>query len=402
MENVESNIQIDMLGEFSIRIGNHVITQGKGRIKQVWTLIEYLIANRKKDVSIDKIIEVLWPEDTCGDPLNALKNLVYRARELLKDLTGDAATEYITFARNTYAWNNSLQCDVDVEQFEACWKEASNKGKPPNERIQKCLEALRYYKGEFLPKSSVAYWVVSANAHYSTIYNECVIMACELLMDEKQFDEIITICETALAYSLFEERIHKMLLCAYIATNKYGKALSHYNYVNDLFQKEFGVNVSDSFSDIYKQIKNNFTNTELDLPTIKNDLKEALNQEGAFFCDYDVFKNLYHVQARSVLRTGQSIFLVLFTLSPRDGNTERNEDKMSALHLLKSSIISSLRKGDIVSAYSAMQFIAMLPIANYEGAQKVVNRIQKSFQIRYQKNDVQILTKITPIDSSST
>ncbi|HEX3038230.1 MAG TPA: BTAD domain-containing putative transcriptional regulator [Oscillospiraceae bacterium] len=399
MQNAENNIQIDMLGEFSIRIGDHVITQDKGRIKQVWILIEYLIANRTKDVSVDKIIEVLWPEDECGDPLNALKNLVYRARKLLTGFLGDNSIEYITFSRNTYAWNSSLPCKIDAEQFETSFKEASNKTLPPNERIQKYLEALSYYKGEFLPKSSSAYWVISANAHYSTIYNECAITVCDLLMDEKRFDEIVAICENALTYSLFEERIHKMLLYAYIATHKYDKALVHYNYVNSLFQKEFGVSVADSFSDIYKKITNSFASTKLDLTAIKNDLNETKHQDGAFYCDYDVFKELYRVQARSVIRTGQPIFLVLFTISPCHGNTAENENSMPALNVLKTSIIGSLRKGDIVSTYSAMQFIVMLPIVDYESAQKVANRIQKAFQIKYQKNDVQIQVKINPIDS---
>lgn len=401
MQKKDSVIYVNMLGEFSIRFGNRIITQNKGRTKQVWMLIEYLIANRKKDVSIDKIIEVLWPEDDCSDPLNALKNLVYRARKLLKGLSG-GDIEYITFNRNTYAWNNSLQCEIDTEQLEALWKDASNENMSVQERIQKYLDAIRYYKGEFLPKSSVMSWVVSANANYSTVYNECVIKVCALLMTENRFDDIILICENALNYSLFEEEIHKALLRAYTAAHKYEKALAHYNYVDDLFLKEFSVGVSESFVDIYRQIKGRMASTELDLTVIKNDLGEAGNKEGAFYCDYDVFKDLYKVQARSISRTGQQVFIVLFTVCDREGNLINREEKEAALEILKNSIVGSLRKGDIVSAYSGLQFIAMLPLITYENAQMVGKRIQKTFQMHYSKNDVQILTKINPIDSGDT
>ena len=76
-----------MLGEFSITMNGHQLTNLKGRTKRVWMLIEYLLANRHKDISIQKLSEILWEEDKCSDPLNALKNLVYRARQLLKSIS---------------------------------------------------------------------------------------------------------------------------------------------------------------------------------------------------------------------------------------------------------------------------------------------------------------------------
>ncbi len=402
MQTKENRIQVNMLGEFSIHIGNRFLTQDQGRTKRIWLLIEYLIANRKKEVSIDKMIEVFWPDDECKDPLNALKNLVYRARKLLKELSGEVDTEFILFAGNTYSWNNNLPCDVDTEQMEANWKEASNLSLSADERISSYSRALSLYKGEFLPKSSSENWVISANAHYSTIYNECVITVCDLLIKKERFEDVITICENAMNYSLFEEGIHESLLYAYMALHKYDKALAHYRYADNLFQNELGVQVSDSFAGIYKQIKNNLTSTELDLSAIKQDLNEACKASGAFFCDYDVFKELYRVQSRSILRTGQQVYIVLFTLSGCDGSLADEGGKKPALEILRSSILGSLRKGDVVSSYSPLQFIVMLPFITYENAQMVANRIQKAFRTSYQKNDVQILTKINPVDSGDT
>ncbi len=82
VEILRPTIEIQMLGEFAITINGNTITNLKGRTKRVWMLIEYLIANRHSDISIEKLIDVLWGEDECGDPVNALKNLVYRARTL--------------------------------------------------------------------------------------------------------------------------------------------------------------------------------------------------------------------------------------------------------------------------------------------------------------------------------
>lgn len=395
-----SFVQVKMLGEFSIWFAGRQITQNKGRVNRVWLLIEYLIANRKKDISTDRMIEALWNDDECGNPLNALKNLVYRARELLKELLpDDSHTEFIIFARNTYAWNNSLPCKIDTEQLEACWKDASNTNRSLEERIKKYMEALNIYKGEFLPKSSFYDWVISANVHYSTIYNECVIHVCNLMMGDHRFGDIIKVCENALTYSVYEEEIHKILLYAYINTNQFNKALKHYNYVSNLIYKEFGIDISSSFADIFKQIKGSLTNIELDLSVIKNDLKEACEERGAFYCDYDVFKSFYRVKVRSVCRTSQSVYLALFTLSDHSGHVSDSETNKTAREILKAAIISSLRKGDVVSSYSSMQFIVMLPMINFENVETVVNRIKTSFLSYYRKDDIQIMTKISPVES---
>ncbi len=50
---------IKMFGEFSIQYGSHIVTDDIGRVKKVWMLIEYLIANREKSISQEKLIEVL-------------------------------------------------------------------------------------------------------------------------------------------------------------------------------------------------------------------------------------------------------------------------------------------------------------------------------------------------------
>lgn len=392
-------IEITMLGEFSITVNGVQLTNLKGRTKRVWMLIEYLIANRKKDISLDQLVEVLWEEDECGDPLNALKNLIYRARSLLREIAHTGNAEFIKFERNTYAWNNGFDCTVDTEQLVEYHRQASDRSKTDEERIELFKKAIALYKGEFLPKTSYSTWVISAAAYYSTLYSECVMKVCSLLIEHQRFDEIIQICESALTYTPFEEPVHKMLLYAFISTGQRNRALDHYNHVIDLFYRELGVDITDSMRPLYKQLINSIDHIEIDLSVIKNDLKEAAAANGAYFCDYDVFKSLYRVQARTILRTGQSIFIVLFTLTDPDGAIPEPEVTALAVMRLKDAILSSLRKGDTVASYSATQFIVMLPLISYENAQIVTERVLQKFRFEYRKSNVKITTRINAVDS---
>ncbi|WP_312695500.1 BTAD domain-containing putative transcriptional regulator [Caproiciproducens sp.] len=396
----QEQIQVNMLGEFSITINGNQLTNLKGRTKRVWMLIEYLIANRHKDISTEKLIEVLWPDDKCNDPLNALKNLVYRARELLKDLSGNDKAEYIQYIRNTYSWNNSYSCVIDTEQFAEFYRQGSDISKTQEERVEAFKSALSLYCGEFLPKSTYSNWVISAGAYYANLYNECVLRCCGLLIDLRRFSEVTQICEVALTYAPLEESIHKMLLFGYLSTGQRNKALDHYNYVIDLFYKELGVDISESMRALYKQLVNSMNNVEMDLSVIKNDLKEASSVEGAYYCDYDVFKSIYRVQARSVMRTGISVFIVLFTISDLEGGFPKPKVAKLAAERLKATIMDSLRKGDTVASYSSTQFIVMLPLISYENAEMVADRILQKFHFRYRRDNVKISTRINALDSA--
>ena len=393
-------IQVNMLGEFSITINGNQFTNLKGRTKRVWMLIEYLIANRKKDVSMETLIEAFEGTNESVNPLNALKNLVYRARELLKDISHDDQAEFILFIRNTYTWNNDYPCIVDTEQLVDCWKLVNNSSQPDEIRIQACKEALVLYHGEFLPKSSYSTWVVSAAAYFATLYNECILNGCSILFMKQRFQEVIYLCESALICSPLEESFHKMLLYAYLGTDQRSKALSHYNDTIKLFDKELGVDISELLHPIYKQLVNSINRIEFDLDIINNDLKESYGMKGAYYCDYESFKDIYRIQARLMSRTGNSIFIVLFTLI--DLNDETPEPKVAKLASgkLKEAILSSLRKGDTVAAYSSSQFIVMLPLVNSDNVKMATNRIVQKFQSLYCKNNVKLTTRINELDAA--
>ncbi len=399
--NSDTKIEVNMLGEFSITINGKQLTNLKGRTKRVWMLIEYLLANRKKDISLEKLVEVLWEEGECGDPLNALKNLVYRARTVLKDLSQSENIEFIKFERNTYAWNNNLDCTIDTEQLLEFHNQAADGSRPDEERIELYKKAIALYRGDFLPKSSYSTWVISATVYYSSLFTECVLKGCNLLIDHRRFEEVIQICESALAYAPLEESIHKVLLYAYISTGLRNKALAHYNHVIDMFYKELAVDISDSMRPLYKQLINSINHIEIDLSVIKNDLKEAFIANGAYFCDYDVFKSIYRVEARTILRTGHSIFIVLFTLTDPQGAIPEPEVAKLAVGRLQGAILSSLRKGDTFASYSATQFIVMLPLITYENAEIVTNRILQKFRFEYRKNNVLVTTKINAVDAQN-
>lgn len=392
-------IFIKMLGRFSIQRGEYILTQTSGRTKQVWLLIEYLIANRKTHTTVENLIEVLWSDThSCTDPMNALKNLVYRARDLLKKELHDSETNFIIYSQGAYLWNPQLECMVDVEEMEHLILQAATPTMARSQQIRLYQNALQYYCGDFLPNSSYAGWVITRRSNLANAYLNCIRELCGFYEKSQEYTEIISLCETAITLIPFEESVHKTLTYAYISTGQNNKALRHYHYVTELFYRELGVDISSSLRELYRQITKSINQAELDLSVIKEDLQEAQTENGAYYCDYEIFKNLYRIHARCLKRTGQSIFVALMSLMDSEGSILKGTQAVPAVNLFKEVILRNLRKGDTVSAYSSAQFIIMLPLINYENAEMVMQRIIRRFENSYKKKDLKIIYMLRPVE----
>lgn len=390
--------EVKMFGGFSICKGNVVVSKDQSRTKKVWVLLEYLIANRHSEISQEKLIDLLWGEEECDAPLNALKNLIYRCRKTLSVLDPEQKDNFIIFERNTYAWNNDIPMKVDIEQFDEDYHLAVRTATSEEERMRYFLEAISLYQGEFLPKSSYSSWVISKNAYYAGLYNECILRVAPLLSKDGNYEQIMRICEHAVELYPFEEQIHKLLIEAYLKEKQPGKALRHYQYTLDLFYKELNVDLTESFKDLYTEISSGVNRIEHDLNIIKQDLRETEQLNGAFLCNYDVFKSLYRLQARSMLRTGHSVYVALFTLNNQFGDTPAEKILQQIMPVLQKCVVDGLRKGDIVSKYSSAQYVVILPLTNFENGEKVLKRILNKFKLMYHGKEAVLSTRLKVID----
>ncbi len=373
--------RVQMLGGFSINCGEDMLSDTAGRMQQVWNLIEYLIVYRHKGVPQSRLIDMLWPDESSDNPANALKNLAYRARTLLCKSLPNEKEPFILFRRNSYAWNESLPCEVDIEILESAWR-AANASLSELDKLDGYLAAVDIYQGDFLPKSLMEEWTISLRTYYSSIYIDCVTRAFDLLLDHDRATEAIQMCEKAVALEKFTEKMHELLIRAYMAAGDHASALKHYYYVVDLFYSEMGIKVSNQITNLYNEITKSINSIESDLEMIEEQLHEVEATPGAYYCPYEIFKNIYRIQSRFMLRSGQSFMVALISVSDKDGNPPVTAVVTEAMEELKNALTSSLRKSDIVSRFSPTQYVMLLGALTYENGQMVISRIFERFKKR--------------------
>jgi DNA-binding SARP family transcriptional activator len=391
-------IRVNMLGGYRSVIGDKVFCDNATRTGQVWNLLEYLIVFRHKTISHGELIQSLWPESDNEDPANALKNLIYRIRSVFIQAGVPFGKDMIISKRGSYCWNNDLPCVVDVEEFERLSREAAEKKRPAEERIDRYLQAIALYKSEFLPGSCYEEWVVPLSDYYRTIYFKCVHSVLELLTEAGRYAEAQAICEKALIIDQFEEQVHKYLLYALARQGSHNKAMAHYNYVLELFYNELGVNPSDSMKNLYREIVKTVNNVEIDLNMIKRELNESENITGAYYCEYEVFKDMYRVEARAAARTEQSIFVGLLTLTDSRGDAPDRQMLNKGMERLLQLTVKSLRKGDVIARYSPTQYVVMFPTRAYEHGRLVMDRLSLRFRADSGLKSLDVHTNFLPVD----
>ena len=112
-------LQIRMLGEFSIQLGDRKISDNDNRTRKIWILLACLICQRGRAVPVRKLIELLWGEEPASsNPENALRITFHRARSLLNQLWPTAGRDLILHKEAGYTWNGEIPMELDYEVFE--------------------------------------------------------------------------------------------------------------------------------------------------------------------------------------------------------------------------------------------------------------------------------------------
>ena len=137
---------------------------------------------------------------------------------------------------------------------------------------------------------------------------------------------------------------------------------------------------------------------ETDLGVIMGDLKEAASRPGAFVCEYGFFKEAYRLEARRALRSGACVHLCLITVSLPDGGVPPLKVLSATMDQLQEVLVRNLRRGDVVSKFSGAQFVILLPAANFEDSNMVMDRVVNAFYQQHRRNFLKLTVRVREIE----
>lgn len=373
-------LNVQMFGNFQMRNEEGVLTAENIHSEMLTRLLTYMLCHRDKSVTVQELVDLLWPEDESDNPAGALKNLMYRLRNLLKKTWG--SYDFIITGRGAYQWNSQIPLKVDVEEFEQYCRNMTSENEV-EEQIRKGKEAIELYQGTFLPELSAEYWAISMATYYNSMYLATMKKLAELMEQEQRYEELESLCRKELRFEPIDEEIHCYLMRALIAENKQQAAAEHYKKTVKYLYDTLGVRPSQEMQDIYEEMQKRQHNHESNIDIIQEELKEKGTATGAFLCEYGVFRKIYALESRSSSRMGISIHLTLMSMyldSKLSSDEEEYKRYLSeGMDELGKTLVGGLRSSDVICRYSANQFLIMLPACQYEDAKMVVNRLKNRF-----------------------
>lgn len=377
VENRLPLLRVQLFGKERVAYGDIPILGGKNSITKAMKLLLILLYNGKEGIARNKLLEDLYGRESLADVANNLRVTVHRLKKMLLE-AGLPEHEYVVVQGGVYYWDSPMETEIDVEIFKNLIARAK-KETDEKKKVELLSEACRLYGGEFLQKLSGDEWVLIESVQCKKLYTFALQELCEILMEQREFDEVLRLLEPACEMYPFDEWQSVKIDC-YIAMNRHKDALLEYEATAKMLFEELGVSPSERMLEQFEEMSEHISNRPQVISEIKVNLTENPEGIGAFFCNFPGFRDAYRVIRRGMERNGQSVFLVVFTLTDAKGHPMEGGEKLDEMSdKLRDAIQYSLRTSDSFTKYNRSQFLVMLVGTNEENCQIAINRICTNF-----------------------
>ena len=390
-------LQVQMLGQFTLRYGDRTISDSDDRSRRVWSLLAYMLYNHGRSFAQEELIHLYWSNsEKSADPGNALKSIFHRIRTALDKLQPGLGRLLIRRKAGRYFWNNVMPLSLDIEDFEAHFHAAEAAG-DDDVRLAEYQAALALYAGDPLPRMTDEIWTIPIVAYYHSLYTRAAAGAIELLEKQERTVEAVALCRRAIHIEPYQEDLYEHLMRGLLRTGDMKGAMSVYEEMSEQLFAHFGVMPSETLRTLYRQATRTVNDRTLTMDEVCSQLAEPAPHGGAMVCEYDFFKILYRSEVRSIARNGHSANICLLSVSGKDGEMLARRSLDPAMNNLQVLVQNNLRRGDAIARCSISQYIILLPQANYENSRMVADRLVSAFYRRYPHSPARLRYTVQPL-----
>lgn len=390
-------LQVQMLGQFTLRYGDRTISDSDDRSRRVWSLLAYMLYNHGRSFAQEELIRLYWSNsEKSADPGNALKSIFHRIRTALDKLQPGLGRLLIRRKAGRYFWNDAMPLSLDIEDFEAHFHAAEAAG-DDDVRLAEYQAALALYAGDPLPRMTDEIWTIPIVAYYHSLYTRAAAGAIELLEKQERTAEAVALCRRAIHIEPYQEDLYEHLMRGLLRTGDMKGAMSVYEEMSEQLFAHFGVMPSETLRTLYRQATRTVNDRTLTMDEVCSQLAEPAPHGGAMVCEYDFFKILYRAEARSIARNGHSANICLLSVSGKDGEMLARRSLDPAMNNLQVLVQNNLRRGDVIARCSISQYIILLPQANYENSRMVADRLVSAFYRRYPHSPARLRYTVQPL-----
>ena len=386
-------IGITTFGELTFIHGCEVFRVDGYLTKNVRYLLEVLIYYRMTPLSKNQIIDLLWSGS--HNPESALKFTVHRLRQALKDIPIFEETPLVITTKHGYDLNPEFEYDIDFEEVDVLWKSVQYPSDNEKDKKKVLLSLMGKINKPFLSSSHSLLWTSPIREYYTNIYNQSMMKLLKLVESQRKYQEMIQYAQRGIAFDQLNEDFHYYHILGLIYDRQIRQAIEAYEKTRNLFLQELKMDVSSRTKELFKLLLSKDEVNFVKMSDLIMNLNENSPNDGAFFCEYEVFKRMYQNQMRAQVRSKELACLVI--LEVRSQNQDLDMSK--AMEKLKRAINQALRRSDVYSRINTLQFVLLLPCKTKDNGYTIVERIQRIFYKSISKDQVRLYSYMNVVEN---
>ena len=232
---------IHTLGGVKVSTPKGTVTEDDWPTQKALRLLARLAVSRTP-ISVDSILEDLWPQAPDKKARNSLRNAIHQVRSALKDLFDIPSTDLLQKSRKTATCKLGFEYVLDTEQLEEYLskaQQASEAGSYP-EAVALAQQAVELYQGELLEGFS-AEWLDGMRARAKELEHRALGTLGQAYLKAEMFEEAEEAARRMLAADDLREEAYEIQIKALVGEGRSADAIRYYEHAVDLFEREIGV-----------------------------------------------------------------------------------------------------------------------------------------------------------------
>lgn len=239
-------VQIRCLGDLEVTIGHRQIPRKDWQTKKAQMIFTFLILNRDRPVTRDKLIDIFYRQSSPEVAKNNLRSEIWRVN---KALIWD---KYIIYDSGFYRVNKDLRLEIDAEKFENLVNEVlAGENKSDKVMIEKARSAVDLYQDDFLSSFRHA-WCSEMREYYLKLYIDILGIVGNFSMHKGELKEAHDIFQRILVKHPFDESGHFGIIKCYLGLGNRSRAVKHYEILKERLRSELNTTPSKRIEELIK------------------------------------------------------------------------------------------------------------------------------------------------------
>lgn len=386
-------LRVRMFGGFSLNYGDREIELKSIENGRVMQLLAVILFESREGIRREKIIERLYSSETCADPGNNMRVSLHRLKKALTE-AGLPGEDCIKAKKKVYFWDtDEIKLELDVWEFEGCLKMAEQ-AQTKTEQVSYLKKACDLYQGEFIPQMLSDGWVVAKSLYFQELYFDALRTLRDYWEQEQEYEQMLYYCSAAAELYPYEEWQIYRIDCL-IRLGRSDEAMAVYRQTTEFIFEELGVEPSEEMLKRFQAMSSQIKYSVKAVDRITEKLREEEKNQGAYYCMYPGFADIYRYVVRRLERSGKSAYLMICVIEDKDGNMpkipEKTEDEF------RTAIQSSLRREDVFCKFGQNQYLIMMQGIKQEDCAIVSSRIDLKFNRLHWGRDKKISYYISTV-----